>query len=63
VLVAIIIVAVLVLLVVVMRWADRRDRAKGHVNRRAGDLRSAIGAGKEKKLKTQLKQPRGPLGY
>ena len=60
-LVAIIIVVVLLLLVAVMRWGDRRDRAKGHVNRRTGDLRSAIRAGKENKLKTQFRRPPGPL--
>ena len=37
-----VIVVVLVALVVVMRWADRRDRANGHINRRMGDVRSTI---------------------
>ena len=61
VLVAIIIVAVLVLLLVVLKWADRRDRAKGRVTRRSGDLRAALHAGKEQKLKTQLRRPGGPF--
>ena len=60
-LVVIVIVAVLLLLVALMRWADRRDRARGHVNRLPGDLRAAIQAGKEHKLKTQLRRPRGPF--
>ena len=38
------IVAVLVLLVLLMRWADKRDRAKGHVNRGMGEIRSTIRA-------------------
>lgn len=40
--VGIVIGVVVVLLLVVMRWADKRDRAKGHVNRRMGDIRSSI---------------------
>jgi FtsZ-interacting cell division protein ZipA len=40
--VAIVIVAVVALLVVVMKWADRRDRAKGHVNRGMGEIRAAV---------------------
>jgi hypothetical protein len=42
VIVAIVVVAVLVALVVVMKWADRRDRAKGHVNRSIGEIRSTV---------------------
>ena len=40
--VAIVIGVVIVLLVVVMKWADKRDRAKGHVNRRMGDIRRTM---------------------
>ncbi|HZC70956.1 MAG TPA: hypothetical protein VE442_09695 [Jatrophihabitans sp.] len=40
--VAIVIGAVLVLLLLVMRWADKRDRAKGHVNRGIGEIRSSV---------------------
>lgn len=36
------IVGVLVLLVAVMLWADKRDRAKGHVNRGFGEIRSTL---------------------
>ena len=58
--VIVVIVAVLVGLAVVMRWADRRDRAKGHVNRGVGDMRSAIRAGKERKIAVQLRDRRKP---
>lgn len=40
--VGIVIVAVIVALVVIMVWADRRDRANGHVNRRMGDLGATL---------------------
>lgn len=40
----IVIGGVLVLLIVVMKWADRRDRANGHTNRGMGDIRSTIRA-------------------
>jgi hypothetical protein len=43
-----------------MRWADRRDRAKGHVNRSTGEMKSAIRAGKEHKIATQLRDRRRP---
>lgn len=42
VIVAIVVVLVLIALVVVMKWADKRDRANGHINRRMGDVRSTI---------------------
>jgi hypothetical protein len=42
VIVGIVIVAVIVTLVVIMLWADRRDRANGHVNRRMGDLGATL---------------------
>jgi hypothetical protein len=42
VIVGIVIVAVIVALVAVMIWADRRDRANGHVNRRMGDLGATL---------------------
>jgi hypothetical protein len=44
VIVAIVIVCVLVLLVAVMFWADKRDRAKGHVNRGFFELSSTLRA-------------------
>jgi hypothetical protein len=40
--VPVIVVVVLGALVALMKWADKRDRANGHVNRSAGDLRSTI---------------------
>jgi hypothetical protein len=40
--IGIVVGVVLVLLVVIMRWADKRDRAKGHVNRGMGEVRSTI---------------------
>lgn len=40
------VVLVLVGLVVLMKWADRRDRAKGHVNRGMGEITSTIRASK-----------------
>jgi FtsZ-interacting cell division protein ZipA len=40
--VVVVIVVVLVALLVIMKWADKRDRANGHINRRMGDLRSTI---------------------
>ena len=53
----IVVVVVLLGLVVVMRWADRRDRANGHTNRRMGDVRSTI---REQRLNTRLlRQPGG----
>jgi FtsZ-interacting cell division protein ZipA len=59
--IAIVVVAVVVVLFVVMKWADRRDRAKGHVNRGSRDLKNAIRAGKEHKIQTQLRyRPRRP---
>jgi Flp pilus assembly protein TadB len=39
-----VVVAVIVMLIAVMRWADKRDRARGHVNRSMGDIRSTIRA-------------------
>lgn len=42
--VAIVIVAVIVALVVIMKWADRRDRANGHVNRGMGDMADTLRA-------------------
>jgi FtsZ-interacting cell division protein ZipA len=42
VIVGIVVGVVIVLLLVVMRWADRRDRAKGHVNRGMGEVRATI---------------------
>jgi FtsZ-interacting cell division protein ZipA len=42
VIVGIVIGSVIVALVVIMKWADRRDRAKGHVNRGMGDIRSTM---------------------
>jgi hypothetical protein len=50
VLVAIVIVAVVVALFILMKWADRRDRAKGHVNRSIGDIRGTI---RQDRLNTQ----------
>lgn len=41
--------AVLVVLLVVLRWADKRDRAKGHVNRPMSEVRSTI---RQNKLNT-----------
>ncbi|HKC26602.1 MAG TPA: hypothetical protein VKB75_01200 [Jatrophihabitans sp.] len=46
VLVLIVVAVVLVGLVVLMKWADRRDRAKGHINRGMGDISSTIRASK-----------------
>ena len=40
--VGIVIVAVIAMLVVVMIWADRRDRANGHVNRRMSDIGATL---------------------
>jgi hypothetical protein len=60
VIVGIVVVVVIVLLAAVMKWADRRDRAKGHVNRGAGDLRSVIRAGKEHKIGLQIRDRRRP---
>lgn len=42
--VAIVIGAVLALLAVLLKWADRRDLAKGHVNRGMGDIRATMRA-------------------
>ncbi len=56
--VAIVIVTVLLALVIVMRWADRRDRARRAGNRRTGDVGAAIRAGKEEKLARLLGTPR-----
>jgi hypothetical protein len=42
VIVAIVIGAVIVALVLIMLWADRRDRANGHVNRSMGDIGAAM---------------------
>jgi hypothetical protein len=42
VIVGIVIGVVVVALVALMRWADTRDRAKGHVNRGMGEVRSSI---------------------
>ena len=55
-LVAVIIVVVLVALVVIMKWADRRDRARGHTNRRMGDIRSTI---RDQRQNTRLLRQRG----
>ena len=41
-LVAIVIGCVIVALIVLMKWADRRDRANGHTNRGMGDIRSTM---------------------
>ena len=38
----VVIVCVIVALVAIMKWADRRDRANGHVNRGMGDIRSTM---------------------
>jgi FtsZ-interacting cell division protein ZipA len=57
--VGIIVGAVLVVLVVVMKWADRRDRAKGHVNRKMGDIRSTI---RQDRLNTQALRRGGGRG-
>jgi FtsZ-interacting cell division protein ZipA len=55
VIVGIVIVVVLVALVAVMKWADRRDRANGHTNRRMGDVRSTI---REQRMNARmLRQP------
>ncbi len=55
------VVSVVVALFVVLKWADRRDRAKGHVNRSSRDAKSAIRAGKEHKIEIQLRgRPRRP---
>jgi hypothetical protein len=40
--VLVVVAVVLVALVFVMAWADRRDRANGHVNRSMGDVRATI---------------------
>ena len=48
--VGIVIGVVIVVLLAVMRWADRRDRAKGHLNRPIGDVRSTI---RQNRLNTQ----------
>jgi uncharacterized membrane protein YccC len=58
VLVAGIVVAVVVLLLVLLRWADRRDRGKGHVNRSARDVHSAIRGRKMQKLSRQVDRRR-----
>lgn len=51
----------LALLYAMLRWADKRDRAKGHVNRRAGEVKDAIRAGKSHKLDLQTRsRPRRP---
>lgn len=42
--VGIVIVSVIVVLVMVMKWADRRDRANGHINRSMGDLDATMRA-------------------
>jgi hypothetical protein len=54
--VGIVIGVVLVLLIGVMRWADKRDRAKGHVNRGMGDIRSTIRANR---VNTRVLRSRG----
>jgi hypothetical protein len=46
VIVGIVIGVVLVLLVVIMRWADKRDRAKGHINRGMGEIHSTMRQGR-----------------
>lgn len=55
--VAVVVVVVLIALVVIMRWADKRDRANGHINRRAGDLRSTIRD--QRRNARMLRQPGG----
>ena len=57
-LVAIVIIVVVVALFVVMRWADRRDKARRSGTRRTGDIGSAIRAGKEEKLRRLIGNPR-----
>jgi hypothetical protein len=52
-----VIVLVVIGLVVLMRWADKRDRANGHVNRGMGDIRSNIRA-----TRTNAKLLRQPGG-
>lgn len=37
--VGIVIGCVVIALIVIMKWADRRDRANGHLNRGMGDIR------------------------
>jgi hypothetical protein len=44
---AVVAVAVVLALVAVMVWADRRDRAKGHVNRGFGDLGRTLRSDRE----------------
>jgi FtsZ-interacting cell division protein ZipA len=55
--VGIVIVGVLIALVFVMKWADRRDRANGHTNRSIGDMRSTI-----RDQRTNLRTLRRPGG-
>jgi hypothetical protein len=50
-------VVVLIALVVIMKVADKRDRANGHTNRRMGDVRSTI---REQRTNARmLRQPGG----
>jgi FtsZ-interacting cell division protein ZipA len=57
VIVGIVIVVVLIALIVIMKWADRRDRANGHTNRRIGDVRSTIRD--QRQNARMLRQPGG----
>lgn len=54
--VAIVIAAVIIVLIVIMKWADRRDRAKGHVNRGFGEISSTLRASR---LNTRTLRSRG----
>jgi hypothetical protein len=55
----IIVVAVIAGLFVIMKWADRRDRAKGHVNRGIGEIRSTM---RQDRLNTQALRRGGGRG-
>jgi hypothetical protein len=55
--VLIILGAVVVLLLLALPLAKRREQRKGHRPSSVGDMRSAIRAGKEHKLEHQLRRP------
>jgi type II secretory pathway pseudopilin PulG len=58
--VLLIIGVVVVLLLLALPLAKRREQRKGRRASSMGEMRSAIRAGKEHKLETQLRRPKPP---
>lgn len=55
----IVLVAVVLVLLGVLRWADKRDRARGHVNRTGPEARAMIRERRAQKLNKQFLGRRG----